>query len=64
MPYNINWLISAPIKGQEAGIAIAEVLRRTLIIGASGAIGGERARRLTAPGTHLLLWGRDVPRLL
>jgi short-subunit dehydrogenase len=39
------------------------VLRRILITGASGAIGGALARRLAAPGTHLLLWGRDMARL-
>ena len=41
----------------------AHVLRRILITGASGAIGGALARRLAAPGTHLLLWGRDMARL-
>ena len=41
----------------------AQVLRRILITGASGAIGGALARRLAAPGTHLLLWGRDMARL-
>jgi short-subunit dehydrogenase len=40
-----------------------QVLRRILITGASGAIGGALARRLAAPGTHLLLWGRDMARL-
>ncbi|WP_152417472.1 SDR family NAD(P)-dependent oxidoreductase [Sandarakinorhabdus sp. AAP62] len=38
-------------------------LRRVLITGASGAIGGALARQLAAPGTQLLLWGRDAARL-
>lgn len=40
-----------------------QIRRRILITGASGAIGGALARRLAAPGTHLLLWGRDMARL-
>jgi short-subunit dehydrogenase len=39
------------------------VLRRILITGASGAVGGALARRLAGPGTMLLLWGRDAARL-
>ncbi len=42
---------------------MVQILRRILITGASGAIGGALARRLAAPGTHLLLWGRDAVRL-
>ncbi len=37
--------------------------RRVLITGASGALGGVICRRLAAPGTELLLWGRDAARL-
>lgn len=39
------------------------LLRRVLITGASGALGGALARQLAAPGVHLLLWGRDAERL-
>ena len=38
-------------------------LRRILITGASGAVGGALARRRAAPGIALLLWGRDLARL-
>ena len=36
---------------------------RILITGASGELGAALARRYAAPGTALLLWGRDIPRL-
>lgn len=41
----------------------AIVVPRILITGASGALGGALARRRAAPGTALLLWGRDPARL-
>jgi short-subunit dehydrogenase len=52
----------APIPAETTSEPV-QVLRRILITGASGAIGGALARRLAAPGTHLLLWGRDMARL-
>lgn len=39
------------------------VLRRVLITGASGAIGGALAAALARPGVQLILWGRDAARL-
>lgn len=39
------------------------VAPQTLVTGASGALGRALALRLAAPGTHLLLWGRDLARL-
>lgn len=53
VPTIVDGLTSAPVP----------VLRRILITGASGAVGGALARRLARPGTHLLLWGRDATRL-
>jgi short-subunit dehydrogenase len=41
----------------------APILRRILITGASGALGGALAIRLAGPGTQLLLWGRAAARL-
>lgn len=58
-----------PLPDPTAAVAAATTLepkpaaRRVMITGASGALGGAMARRLAAPGTSLLLWGRDSVRL-
>jgi short-subunit dehydrogenase len=41
----------------------AAILGTTLIIGATGALGGALARQLASHGLPLLLWGRDAGRL-
>lgn len=41
----------------------ARMLRRILITGATGAIGGALAEAYAQPGVELLLHGRDIPRL-
>ncbi len=52
-----------PTNLEDATSRTVQVVHRILITGASGAIGGALARRLAAPGTQLLLWGRDATRL-
>lgn len=41
----------------------AAILATTLIVGATGALGGAMARQIASPGMRLLLWGRDEVRL-